>query len=300
VSARNIKASTFWMLGAILAFSLTAVAGREATTVLETSGLEKSLSISQLVFFRNVIGLAVILLLLSFHYLRGGNLTLRSQHLKLHIGRNFTHFCGQWCWFYGLAILPLAQVFAIEFTVPIWTAIFAGILLKEKLTPARIIALAFGFSGVLLILKPGYSVVEWASWVVLFSAIAYALTHTLTKRISGHDSALTILLYMHLIQLPLALLLVVFDFAWPQGIVWLYVVLTAVAAMSAHYCMAKALSYSDAMVVMPMDFLRLPLIALVGYLFYQEQIDLWLFAGALMMLLGNMLSLKESAKITDS
>jgi drug/metabolite transporter (DMT)-like permease len=288
------------MFGAILAFSLTAVAGREAVTVLEVGGLEKSLSISQLVFFRNVIGLGVILLLLSFHYMRKGEVALKSRYLKLHIGRNVTHFFGQWCWFYGLALLPLAQVFAIEFTVPIWTAIFAGVLLKERLSLARSFALALGFSGVLLILRPGYSPVEWASWVVLFSAIAYALSHTLTKRISGHDSALIILLYMHLIQLPLAILLVVFDFAWPQGIVWIYVVLTAIAAMAAHYCMAKALSYSDAMVVMPMDFLRLPLIALVGFLFYQEQIDLWLFAGALVMLLGNMLSLKESAKATDS
>lgn len=293
---RNIKASTFWMFGAILAFSLTAVAGREAITMSEVGGLDKSLSISQLVFFRIVIGLGVILLLLSFHYLRKGEVTLKSRYLKLHIGRNITHFLGQWCWFYGLAILPLAQVFAIEFTVPIWTAIFAGFLLKERLTPARIVALVLGFAGVLLILRPGYTTIEWASWIVLFSAIFYAFSHTLTKRISGYDGALTILLYMHLIQLPLALLLVVFDFAWPQDIVWLYVVLTAIAAMSAHYCMAKALSYSDAMVVMPMDFLRLPLIALVGYLFYQEQIDLWLFAGAFIMLLGNMLSLKESAK----
>lgn len=300
MSDRNIKASTFWMFGAILAFSLTAVAGREAITMPDVNGLEKSLSISQLVFFRNVIGLGVILLLLALNYFRKSEVSLKSQNLKLHISRNITHFLGQWCWFYGLAILPLAQVFAIEFTVPIWTAIFAGILLKERLSLARIIALTLGFAGVLLILRPGYSTIEWASWVVLFSAIFYALSHTLTKRISGYDGALTILLYMHLIQLPLALLLVVFDFAWPQGIVWLYVVLTAIAAMSAHYCMAKALSYSDAMVVMPMDFLRLPLIALVGYLFYQEQIDLWLFAGALMMLLGNMLSLKESAKTADS
>ena len=292
---RNAKASALWMVGAILAFSLTAVAGREATTALDAGSLKENLSISQLVFFRNVIGLAVIFLLLSFHRLRGGKLTLKTHHLKLHISRNFTHFCGQWCWFYGLAILPLAQVFAIEFTVPIWTAIFAGILLKEKLTPIRLIALAMGFSGVLLILKPGYSIIEWASWVVLFSAVAYALAHTLTKRIAGYDSALTLLLYMHLIQLPFALLLVAFDFSWPQGVVWLYVALTAVAAMSAHYCMAKALSFADAMVVMPMDFLRLPLIALVGYLFYQEHVDLWLFAGALIMLLGNMLSLTESA-----
>ena len=291
MSSSNIRSSALWMAGAILAFSLTAVAGREAT-----SALDIGLSISQLVFYRNIIGLAIISLLLLLHFLRSGKSVLNTQQFSLHIGRNIAHFCGQWCWFYGLAVLPLAQVFAIEFTVPIWTAIFAGVLLKEQLTLTRTIALGLGFSGVLLILRPGFSVIEYASWVVLFSAIAYSLSHTLTKRLARRDSALTILLYMHLIQLPMALVLVVFDFAWPQGVVWLYVALTAIAALSAHYCLAKALSYSDAMVVMPMDFLRLPLIALIGYLFYQEQIDLWLVVGALVMLLGNMLTLKESSR----
>jgi drug/metabolite transporter (DMT)-like permease len=291
MNSGNVRTSALWMAGAILAFSLTAVAGRQATSVLDIG-----LSVSQLVFYRNIIGLAVISLLLSFHFYKSGKSQLKTQQFTLHVGRNITHFCGQWCWFYGLAVLPLAQVFAIEFTVPIWTAIFAGVLLKERLTLARVIALALGFSGVVLILRPGFSVVEHASWVVLFSAVAYALSHTLTKRLATHDGALTILFYMHIIQLPLALVLVVLDFAWPQGIVWLYVALTAIAALSAHYCMAKALSLSDAMVVMPMDFLRLPLIALVGYLFYQEQIDLWLVGGALVMLLGNMLTLKESSR----
>ncbi len=291
MSGMNVRASALWMSGAVLAFSLTAVAGREATTALDAS-----LSVSQLVFYRNIIGLAVILLLLTMHVLRTGKLQIKSQQLGLHLGRNITHFCGQWCWFYGLALLPLAQVFAIEFTVPIWTAVFAVLLLKEKLTLIRIIALALGFSGVLVILRPGHSVIELASWVVLFSAIAYSLSHTLTKQLAGRDSALTILLYMHLIQLPLALTLLLFDFAWPQGVIWLYVALTAVAALSAHYCMAKALSFADVMIVMPMDFLRLPLIALVGYLLYQESIDIWLLVGALVMLIGNMLTLKESSR----
>lgn len=291
MNSGNVRNSAMWMAGAILAFSLTAVAGREATTALGIG-----LSVSQLVFYRNVIGLAVISLLLSFHFYRNRKSQLKTQYFTLHVGRNITHFCGQWCWFYGLAVLPLAQVFAIEFTVPIWTAIFAGVLLKEQLTLTRTIALGLGFSGVLLILRPGFSIIEYASWVVLFSAIAYALSHTLTKRLARRDSALTILFYMHLIQLPLALILVMFDFAWPVGVVWLYVALTAIAALCAHYCMAKALSLSDAMVVMPMDFLRLPLIALIGYLFYQEQIDFWLVVGAFVMLLGNMLTLRESSR----
>lgn len=290
----NVRRSAVWMVGAIFAFSLTAIAGKEATSIQEPT-----LSVSQLVFYRNVVGLMCVLLL-CFISTRGHptNTFKRlfySSNLKLHAMRNVSHFSGQWCWFYGLALLPLAHVFAIEFTVPIWTAMFALVFLREKLTMRKLLALVIGFSAVLVILRPGASAVDFASYVVLLGAVAYALSHTLTKQIALHDSALSILLYMHLIQLPMALILVLFDFAWPQGIVWLYVVLTAIAAMSAHYCLAKALSYSDAMVVMPMDFLRLPFIALLGFLFYEEAIDVWLVVGVLMMLVGNALTLKEAS-----
>jgi drug/metabolite transporter (DMT)-like permease len=292
----NVRRSAFWMCGAILAFSLTAIAGREATHVLA----ESPLTISQLVFFRNVIGLVLIsALILLRHGLKAGEI-LSSPNLPLHFGRNFAHFCGQWCWFYGLALLPIAHVFAIEFTVPIWTAIFASVILSESLTVKRIISITLGFIGVLIILRPGLVDIELASWIVLLGAVAYALTHTLTKRLTGIDGALTILFYMHVMQLPMALFLVAFDFAWPQGSVWLWVVLTAVAALSAHFCMAKALSLADAMIVMPMDFLRLPLIAVVGYFLYQESIDIFLLLGAGIMLLGNMLSLKEQHPTSGS
>jgi drug/metabolite transporter (DMT)-like permease len=285
----NVRRSALWMVGAIIAFSLTAVAGREATHQLA----EFPLTISQLVFFRNIIGLILITCLIALRHGRKSRDVLLSQNLSLHFARNFSHFCGQWCWFYGLALLPMAHVFAIEFTVPIWTALFASLILAESLTLKRLLSITMGFVGVLIILRPGLVDIESASWVVLASAIAYAMAHTLTKRLSGLDGALTILFYMHVMQLPLALLLVAFDFAWPQGDAWLWVILTAIAALSAHFCMAKALSLADAMIVMPMDFLRLPLIALVGYFLYQESIDLFLLLGAGVMLLGNMLALKE-------
>jgi drug/metabolite transporter (DMT)-like permease len=157
------------------------------------------------------------------------------------------------------------------------------------------VAIGFGFAGVLMILRPGFMVIPNAAWVVLASAIAYALSHTLTKKLSSQGSALSILFYMHIMQLPLALVCVAFDFSWPQGIIWIYVIITAVAAITAHYCMAKALTYGDAMLVMPMDFLRLPLIAVIGILLYGEAIDLWLIWGAGIMLLGNMFALKEKS-----
>jgi drug/metabolite transporter (DMT)-like permease len=285
----NVRHSALWMVGAIIAFSLTAIAGREATDLVS----EFPLSISQLVFFRNIMGLVLISCLILLRHGRQSRSIVSSQNLSLHFCRNVSHFCGQWCWFYGLALLPMAHVFAIEFTVPIWTAVFASLILAESLTIKRSFSIMLGFVGVLIILRPGMVDIELASWVVLISAIAYALAHTLTKRLSGIDSTLTILFYMHVMQLPMALLLVVFDFAWPQGDAWLWVALTAIAALSAHFCMAKALSLADAMIVMPMDFLRLPLIALAGYWLYQESIDVFLLLGAGVMLLGNMLALKE-------
>jgi drug/metabolite transporter (DMT)-like permease len=285
----NVRRSALWMVGAIIAFSLTAIAGREATHELA----EFPLTISQLVFFRNIVGLILITCLIALRYGRHSLDMVSSQNLSLHFGRNLSHFCGQWCWFYGLALLPMAHVFAIEFTVPIWTALFASLILAESLTLKRILSITLGFVGVLIILRPGLVAIEAASWVVLASAIAYAMAHTLTKRLAGIDGALTILFYMHIMQLPMALFLVAFDFSWPQGSAWLWVALTAIAALSAHFCMAKALSLADAMIVMPMDFLRLPLIALVGYFLYQESIDVFLLFGAAVMLLGNMLALRE-------
>lgn len=287
----NIYYSALWMIGAVLAFSITAISGREATHALN----ENAVTISQLVFYRSAVGLLILSALI---FLRPGKplWSLDKPLLKLHFGRNSTHFLGQWCWFYGLSILPLAQVFAIEFTVPIWTALFATFLLSEKITGRRAIAIVLGFIGVLVILRPGFVTVPDAAWVVLAGAIFYALSHTLTKQLTGQVSALSILFYMHIMQLPLALILVCFDFAWPQGMTWLYIVMTSLAAMTAHFCMARALSYGDAMVVMPMDFLRLPLISVLGFILYNEGVDIWLLLGAAIMLFGNMLTLREKPK----
>jgi drug/metabolite transporter (DMT)-like permease len=288
----NYFASSIWMLGAILAFSLTALAGREATHHLNPDPL----SISQLVFFRNLVGLAVVCLFVFWRY-RGSLWQLKNAALKTHLARNCAHFLGQWCWFYGLALLPLAQVFAIEFTVPIWTAIFATWLLAERLTVQRLFAISIGFLGVLVILRPGFEIIPLAAWVVLIGALAYALSHTLTKRLAGQVPVLVILFYMHVIQLPLAMLFVSFDFAWPQGINWLFVVITSLAAIAAHFCMAKALSTGEAMLVMPMDFLRLPLIALIGAAFYNEVVDIWLLVGAVIMLMGNLMGLMPNREV---
>lgn len=268
-----------WMLVALVSFALMAVAGKE---------LVKNIGTAQILFFRSLIGLLILSVIVSVIGIK----SIKSTSIKKHIARNTSHFIGQYSWFYGIAFIPLAEVFALEFTVPIWSAIAATILLNESITKIRIISIAFGLLGVLLILRPTTEIIHPAAIVVILGAMAYGLAHTLTRSIVQHDSPLSVLFYMCLIQLPVGLLFALSSWVMPVGIMWFWLLIVGVTALSAHYGMSKALSYADAMVVVPMDFFRLPLIMLVGLYFYNEAIEGLLFLGASIMLFGNYLNLK--------
>jgi drug/metabolite transporter (DMT)-like permease len=241
----------------------------------------------EILFFRSLVGLLLISVLL---YGKWGEVL--TSNLKLHGIRNLAHFGGQFGWFYGIAYIPLAEVFAIEFTLPIWTAILATILLGERLTTTRSLAIGFGFAGMLIILRPGLTVIEPAALAVLGGAICYAASHTLTRKLAQEDSPLAILFYMTLIQLPLGLIPALGAWVTPPVMLWPWLLVVGVTALSGHYCMARALVLADATVVVPLDFLRLPLIALTGFLFYNEALDWFVLLGALVMMAGNVINIR--------
>jgi len=278
-----IKAS-YWMLATLLSFSLMAVAVKELTATLGTS---------EIIFFRSLVSLIILTPIVAFVGIR----KVFSTNIRKHLIRNIAHFFGQYGWIYGIAFIPLADVFALEFTVPIWTAIIAAVLLKEHLTKARMYAIVFGMVGVIVILRPGIEIIDFASVVVLAGAICYGLSHTLTKSLVQHESPLSIIFYMALFQLPMGFVLSLDSWIMPSGMMWLWIILIGITALSAHYCMAKAMTFADAMVVVPMDFLRLPLIMLVGLVIYHEGIDWLVLAGATIMLMGNIINLKYEQKI---
>ena len=267
------------MILAIGSFSLIAVSAKE---------LSDNLGTAQILFFRSLFGLLIILAVVA---VRGGS-HLKTRNLKKHVHRNLAHFLGQFGWIYGIAFIPLAEVFALEFTVPVWTAIAAAILLGEPVTRARLLTIILGLVGVVIILRPTEQVVHPAALVVLASAVAFGFSHTLTRAIVTQDSALAVVFYMCLIQFPIALVLSLPNWVMPVGGMWPWLVVIALAAMSAHYSLSRALSHADAMVVIPMDFLRLPFIMLVGWYFYNEALDGFLLLGAAIMLIGNYTNLK--------
>ncbi len=274
--------AALWMSGALVSFMAMAIAGRQLSAELTTF---------QILFFRSFVGLVVVLALLQ----RSGWARVKTRVFGTHLLRNVAHFGGQYGWFYGIAFIPLTEVFAIEFTVPIWTAIMAMVFLGERMNRLRILAVALGFVGILVILRPGMAVVSVPALAVLGGALCYAISHVFTKRLSATERPLTILFYMTVIQLPLGLVPALPHWVWPSTALWPWVGIVAVTALSAHYCLTRAFQLADATVVMPMDFLRLPLIAVVGFLFYGETLKIWVFVGALIVFAATWLNLKSAS-----
>jgi drug/metabolite transporter (DMT)-like permease len=200
-------------------------------------------------------------------------------------------------WFYGIALIPLAQVFAIEFTTPIWTALIAMLFLGERVTRWRLLAITLGFVGILVILRPGAAVISFPALAVLGAAIGYSISYASTKSLGRTDSPLTIIFFMTVIQLPLAFFPALTDWSIPSSANWPWIVIVGVTALSAHYCIARALALADAMVVVPMDFMRLPLIAVVGILLYAEPLDPWVLVGGLIIFTGVFVNIRQSAKV---
>jgi drug/metabolite transporter (DMT)-like permease len=158
----------------------------------------------------------------------------------------------------------------------------------------RVAAVAAGFLGILVILRPGLAVVSIGALAVLGAAIAYAFSYVMTKKLSGTETPLSILFYMTAIQLPLGLAAASFDWVWPSSWAWPWLAIVAVTALCAHYCIARAFRLADATVVVPLDFVRLPLIAVLGWLLYAEPINGWVFAGAALVFAGVWLNVRSA------
>ena len=273
-----------WMAGWLTLMVVIAVAGREAT---------RELSVFQVMLLRSAIGLALIAPLVRA---AGGLAALRTQRLRDHALRNIVHYAAQYGWLAALAMIPLAQVVAIEFTMPIWTVLLAAAFLGERISAAKTIAVALGLVGVTLIVRPGGAGgVEPGQFVALAAALGFAVSVVMVKSLTRSDGAVVIIFWMLVLQSLLGLIPALATWRWPSPAAWGWVLLVAFCGTYSHYCMARALAHADATVVVPMDFLRVPLTALAGWLIYAERLDLLTVLGAALILGGNLLNTRRAA-----
>jgi drug/metabolite transporter (DMT)-like permease len=275
--------AVLWMAGTLLSFSAMAVAVRELLANYGTF---------QILFLRALVGLVIVIAVLP----KCGARALRTRRLRVHVVRNVLHFGGQLAWVYAISVLTLATVFAIEFTMPVWTAVLATLLLGERMNRGRAVMLACGLAGILIILRPGLEVVQPGAMVMLLGSLFYASTMIATKQLSGSDTPLALLFYMSLLQLPLALLPALPSWVTPAPKDLPWILCLGIAGFTAHYCMTRAYRLADVTLVVPLDFLRLPLIAVVGMLFYSEPLQPAVLLGAAVMCCGIYYSVRRESR----
>lgn len=275
------------MIGTLLSFTALAVSARELSNNMDTL---------ELLFFRTLVGFVIMAAVVG----RSGLASVRTRRLGGHALRNTIHFGGQYAWFLGLTLLPLADLFALEFTTPIWTAILAVLILGERLNRGRIAAIVLGFLGILIILKPGLEIVNAPSLIVIASAMFFAGTHTVTKLLTATESTVTILFYMFLMQLPLTFVLSLFVWTAPRLADLHWIIAVGATSVAAHYCLTNAFKLADASFVIPVDFLRLPLVAVVGFALYGEAIEITIFLGAAVIVAGSYYNIRhENARLKE-
>ena len=274
------------MVGALLSFCVMAVAMRK---------LSGPLTVMEILALRAMLGLAIIGVVALFRPAERHSITMRR--LPLHILRKSVHFGSQYLWALGLVLLPLATVFALEFTMPAWTILLAPFFLGERMTRSRIGAVILGLIGVLVILRPGVESFRPAALIVLIAALGYGAQIIATKKLTATESTFAIVFWMNVIQLALGLMFagVLFLQKLTLDLVPAIAGLGA-AGVFAHFCLSNAFRAGDASVVVPLDFLRIPLIAVIGWWLYDEPLDVFVFAGAGIIISGILWNLRSEVR----
>ncbi len=271
------------MAGWLALMLILTVAGRETT---------REMNVFQIMEVRSVLGLCMLYPLIR---MSGGFATMKTARPLQHISRNLIHYGAQLGWFFALTLIPLAQVVSIEFTMPIWTAILAAAFLGERMTVWKIAAIVLGIVGVVVIVRPSTGEVNQGQLIALAAAVGFGISIAMVKSLTRTENTLAIIFWMLVVQSVAGFFPSIHVWVWPSAWAWGWTVVIAICGTFSHYCMARAMLYADATVVIPMDFLRVPLSAAAGWLIYSERLDMFTVLGATLILTGNLLNLKAAA-----
>ncbi|UFZ05858.1 DMT family transporter [Bradyrhizobium ontarionense] len=272
--------AALWMIGWLSLMLVMVVAGREAM---------RELNVFELMELRCLIGLVMLSPVVA---LSGGTAALRTIRLKGHAARNLIHYGAQLGWFFALTLIPIGQVVAIEFTMPIWTALLAAAFLGERITLFKLLAIVLGLVGVVVIVRPDTGAINPGQLIALGAAVGFGISIALVKFLTRTEPTVSIIFWMLVVQSVAGLVPSLVLWTWPSALGWGWIVVVAFCGTFSHFCMARALLYADATIVIPMDFLRVPLTATVGWLVYSERLDGFTVLGAALILAGNLLNLR--------
>lgn len=281
--------ATLWMLGSVLAFSTMAVAGREVQSVHDSF---------EIMTVRSAVGFG---LLVVFGLVTGQLRQVSTERLSGHFLRNIVHFAGQNLWLIALGLIPMAQLFAIEFTSPLWVILLGPLFLGERLTRGRVLAAGLGFLGILIVTRPGAGMLGWGTLAAAGAALSFATVAILTKRLTRGIPVYGILFWLTFMQFFFGLIGAGWDgqVSLPTAETLPLLGLIGLCGVLAHLSLTSALALAPAGFVTPIDFIRLPLIAVIGALFYAEPFDPYVLVGGAVIFAGILLNIRAQM-VTDA
>jgi drug/metabolite transporter (DMT)-like permease len=255
------------MLASTLSFGLMAITIRLASQSLETT---------EVAFFRNAFGLLALLPLV----LRPGRPLPRTRHLPRYLRRTAIGLASMLCGFWAIGHLPLSQAISLSYSTPLFVTIAAVFWLGEKVHVRRWLAVAAGFIGVLVILRPGSAEFSPGLLVALAAALISAIVAIQIKQLSRLDPPDTVVFYTYVFWVPMSLLPALFQWHWPQGIAWLWLVGTGIFGTGGQLLWTRALKLGEVSALQPISFMQLPVVIVLGGWLFGERLDAWTALGA--------------------
>ncbi len=265
----------------MLSFTLMAVAGRELAGRHDTF---------EIMMYRSMLGIFIVL---GIGHMAGTLHQISARRIRLHTLRNLFHFAGQNLWFFAVATIPMAQLFALEFTSPIWVALAAPLVLGERWRSVRLTAALLGFTGILIVARPGMIAITPGVITAMLAAFGFAGAILTTKMLSRDQSVTCILFWLVVLQTGFGIVTAGMDgeIRLPDAGSLPFLAIVGCTGLFSHWCITNALSVAPASIVSPMEFLRLPLVAFVAYILYAEPLEWPVFLGAAVVFSANLLNI---------
>ena len=255
------------MLGSTVLFGLMAITIRLASASLHTF---------EIAFFRNFFGLLAAAPLI----LRHGPGFLKTTQFPRYLFRCVIGICSMLAGFWAIGHLPLAQAVSLSYSTPLFVTLAAAAMLNEQVRARRWTAVALGFVGVLIIVRPGTSQFTVDAMIAVLAAVMSALVAIQIKQLSNTEPADRIVIYTTLLWVPMSLLPAMSVWQWPQGITWLWLVAAGAMGTGGHMLWTRALKLGEVSALTPISFMQLPLVVLFGWWLFDEPLDHWTLLGA--------------------
>ena len=268
-SPAMLRAVTIMVLGSLVFNLMNAVIRH-----LSSAG-PSALHPFEIAFFRNVFGLVA----LTPIFMRQGLEPLKTGQFGKHLLRASINVVSMMCFFYAISITPLAEIASLGFTLPLFVTVYAALFFGERLRMRRIAALVVGGIGAAIIVRPWEGSMELGAWLVLAGSAIWGVALLITKSMADRDSSVTITAWAAILLAVLAFFPASTVWQWPSGEQFAWLALIGALGTTGSLMIVESLKLAEANALMPYDFVKLVWAALVGFIFFGEVPDIWVWVG---------------------